>query len=359
VPFDRRAQWSVPATGDEAGGGLEVTAAALGRRPVYFEVRGAFSEPGSPWVTWPQAPRSPLLGFAFTAVSVILWVAGGLFARRNLRLGRGDRRGAFRIAASFFVAEFAALLLSIHWVPDARAVFFSLVRMPGAAILMQALLVWLLYLAVEPYFRARWPRPFVSWNRLLAGKLRDPLVGRDVLGGVLGGVVLAAALQVASAFPWSAALVARRSSGGDLALLLGTGPFLAHVLESVGYGFILILPGLLLLLAAHALVRRLPLALGIAIPLCGVAFSWLFGFPLPVALLLSAGVYLFVIRLGVLPLCVATSTSILLLSLPMALSGPAWLVRPTLLGMAVPLAIALWGLRTTVGARTLVADPDL
>ena len=43
--------------------------------------------------------------------------------------------------------------------------------------------------------RRRWPATLVSWSRLLAGGLRDPLVGRDVLAGCLIGAVLRSLLQ--------------------------------------------------------------------------------------------------------------------------------------------------------------------
>src|SRR5262249_15529600 len=42
--------------------------------------------------------------------------------------------------------------------------------------------------ALEPYVRRRWPWLMVGWNRLLAGRWRDPLVGRDLMGGGLLGV---------------------------------------------------------------------------------------------------------------------------------------------------------------------------
>jgi len=42
---------------------------------------------------------------------------------------------------------------------------------------------WPLYIAIEPYVRRRWPVTLISWSRLLAGGIRDPLVGRDVLVG--------------------------------------------------------------------------------------------------------------------------------------------------------------------------------
>jgi serine/threonine-protein kinase len=45
--------------------------------------------------------------------------------------------------------------------------------------------LWVLYIALEPYVRRRWPATLVSWSRLLAGGFRDPLVGRDVLAGCL------------------------------------------------------------------------------------------------------------------------------------------------------------------------------
>jgi hypothetical protein len=46
------------------------------------------------------------------------------------------------------------------------------------------------YLGLEPYVRRRWPTMLISWSRLLAGKFRDPLVGRDVLFGILIGIVI-------------------------------------------------------------------------------------------------------------------------------------------------------------------------
>ena len=51
-------------------------------------------------------------------------------------------------------------------------------------------LLWLLYLAVEPYIRRFWPSTLVSWSRLLANQWRDPLVGRDILFAVGLGVLM-------------------------------------------------------------------------------------------------------------------------------------------------------------------------
>jgi len=40
-----------------------------------------------------------------------------------------------------------------------------------------------LYVAVEPFVRRRWPQTLITWTRILSGEFRDPLVGRDILVG--------------------------------------------------------------------------------------------------------------------------------------------------------------------------------
>ena len=45
-------------------------------------------------------------------------------------------------------------------------------------------IAWLLYMALEPYARRIAPRWVVSWTRLLEGRFKDPMVGRDLLTGL-------------------------------------------------------------------------------------------------------------------------------------------------------------------------------
>src|SRR4029453_10005927 len=114
--------------------------------------------------------------------AVGLWVP-----RHNLRKGRGDRRGAFRISTAVFLASLVAYLSgSIHFgdVNTELNRFFTAI---GDA-LFRAGSLWVLYLALEPYVRKFWPNNLVSWSRLLAGNFTDPKVGRDVLLGTLVGV---------------------------------------------------------------------------------------------------------------------------------------------------------------------------
>jgi hypothetical protein len=71
---------------------------------------------------------------------------------------------------------------------------------------LQSALFWscfagLMYLALEPFLRSRWPDRIISWSRLLAGDFRDPLVGRDILIGALFGVGLILHLQLSHVVP--------------------------------------------------------------------------------------------------------------------------------------------------------------
>ena len=49
--------------------------------------------------------------------------------------------------------------------------------------------LWLIYLALEPYVRRHWPQTIITWTRMIDGRWRDPLVGRDLLFGVILGVL--------------------------------------------------------------------------------------------------------------------------------------------------------------------------
>src|SRR6202044_1580286 len=102
-----------------------------------------------------------------------------------LRLSRGDRRGAFRVAAFVFVALAGGWFFGAHHLPNFPEIpLFIEVLVWGSGFFC---FTWLLYIAREPSVRRRWPATLVSWSRLLAGGFQDPLVGRDVLIGCFSG----------------------------------------------------------------------------------------------------------------------------------------------------------------------------
>jgi hypothetical protein len=148
-----------------------------------------------PWTRPVRAGSNLLTGPIRTSlVPIFLVVAAmiaavAIFARRNLRAGRGDRRGAFRLSAFVFATMFLAWFFGESHVATLWEVV--LVTMALSWALLTSGFCWLAYVAVEPFVRRRWPEVLVSWARLLGGEFRDPLVGRELLVGCVGGIALA------------------------------------------------------------------------------------------------------------------------------------------------------------------------
>jgi hypothetical protein len=125
-----------------------------------------------------------LLSFYFGTIALAV-----LLAWRNLRLGRGDRRGTFRLMLFIFA------LRVVFWIFIAHHIFaigeLGLVISGLEAAVYWAAILGLFYLALEPLVRRRLPEALISWSRLLAGHLRDAMIGRDVLlGGAFGMVIV-------------------------------------------------------------------------------------------------------------------------------------------------------------------------
>jgi serine/threonine-protein kinase len=121
----------------------------------------------------------------FMVIASGIMLGAILLARHNLRQGRGDRRGALRAGLFVWITGSAGWLLYASHVPSLAE--FSIVGTALWDTAFMAALVWLSYLALEPLARRWWPATLISWSRLLAGRFRDPMIGRDILiGGLLG-----------------------------------------------------------------------------------------------------------------------------------------------------------------------------
>jgi hypothetical protein len=124
------------------------------------------------------------------AVVLTLIVSAALLARRNTRMGRSDTSGALGLARFNFFLFVPIYLFGIHHVPAVQEV--TQLFKVAMTQLMWAGILWLAYVAIEPLVRRRWPDLIVSSTRLLAGRLTDPLVGRDFLIGAVLGTTTAA-----------------------------------------------------------------------------------------------------------------------------------------------------------------------
>jgi hypothetical protein len=185
VDTDRKAAWE----GDGPYGRLRVEAAGQQGRLVWFSVLTPAAASAAE-AAHPQVSPTPVGEAGVWLLALAMPVGGVLLARRNLRLGRGDRPGAFRVALFVFATYSVARLFRADHVGafgDELWLLIKALAYPS----FWALQVWLLYLALEPFARRRWPHVLISWKRLLAGQAHDPLVGRDVLLGGLAGTLLA------------------------------------------------------------------------------------------------------------------------------------------------------------------------
>jgi serine/threonine-protein kinase len=147
-------------------------------------------------VTFPyqrtRAPRpQPVSSVTGAGSQVLLWIGSFLvllLAVRNWKLQRTDHQGAWRIAVACFLLHAVAWIGSVH-----AANFNDLVDMgisETASALLSAVMLGLMYLALEPAVRARWPHSIVTWNRVLAGRWLDAQVGSDILLGAAAGASL-------------------------------------------------------------------------------------------------------------------------------------------------------------------------
>ena len=80
----------------------------------------------------------------------------------------------------------------LYWLFQAHHVAgigeLAMILMTLARALLRGVVVCAAYLALEPYLRRLWPHSLIGWNRLLRGRFRDGIVGRDVLIGVAAAV---------------------------------------------------------------------------------------------------------------------------------------------------------------------------
>jgi hypothetical protein len=341
---DRRQAWTgvYPLAPDTP---IRIEVASLGSRIVYVDVVEPWDETGrtSPDREGFNDILVPLTFFALAGGAVLLAV-------RNARLGRGDRRGAFRVALALLGLAFVRGLLGAD--VDGRftsvmlLVFFLLSRA-----LLLAALIWVGYLALEPYVRRRWPHMLISWSRMVAGRWRDPLVARDILAGCALGILAQALFAVNTRLantPTSTELAA--FDGARFAL----GVVFARGTEAVMLGTGILL-GLFLL---TLVVRRRGLAVALVLLFFGLNSI---GNDIPrlaQAAVTAAivGVLLFgLIKVGLLTLTVSLLVTNLAGTFPLTFNPGPWYAATSFGVMALIVGLSLLAFSRATPFRTLVS----
>jgi len=349
-------RWSAPVDSDEKAawrstdGNVRVEAAAYHGRPVWFAVIRPWEEPRS---MAPPAPASSALSdLAFFGALVIAWLGAGLLGLRNLRRARVDRPGALRVALFVFLACEIALLLRAHHSGGLRE--FAIVGKTIAYALTLGSATWFGYVAIEPLVRRRWPRMLIGWSRLLTGQFRDPMVGRDLLVGLISGILL----QIVRA---SGALVPGASP------LLMPASTLAQVSETAHWMFrglagatFLPLAMLTVLLALLVVTRSLKAAMILSFLVLSAGALDSFTGPqwirIPGAMFAGALALVVLFRFGLLALAASTFTSLLIMRLPITFDTSLWYFGRSLFGVLVLAALAIYGFVIALGGKRFLPD---
>ena len=162
------------------------------------------------------------------ALSVL---AALLLARRNWKLGRTDRKGALRIATAQFFLGMIAWMGTVHAVPSDSMFGFFIASV--ATWMGSGAALWLLYLALEPSVRARWPHSIITWNRILAGRWLDAQVGAHILIGAAVGSAVWTTASVVDGFTGNT-----MGGSGGLAAALGTRQWIAFQASGLSGGLL-------------------------------------------------------------------------------------------------------------------------
>ncbi len=332
---------------------LRIEAAAYRGKPVSFLLQGPWEEP-APMQNPAQSTLEWLGENVVLAIPTVGALAIGIiFARRNIRAGRGDTRGALRLALWFFGTHTVVWALWASHVPDLSDEWWIVQADVGYNLFLAANL-WLLYVGLEPYVRRWWPDVLITWSRLLRGRLRDPLVGKDILiGGLLGGVFgLVGTLDetLAGWLGWPPAAPHQFEELAFGSLKAGS----ANILDLMVHALLIVMQVLFVLLLLRLLVRKLWLAVILMVPIFILvidanplypSISW------PVT---AAGflVFIFVLmRHGLVATTVGLFTVTMMESAPLTTDLSAWYAQAGILPVAALLALLAYGFHTALAGQ--------
>jgi eukaryotic-like serine/threonine-protein kinase len=328
---------------------LRLEAAGYRGKPVFFQMVWDWTRPERMEAVHLRPGQT-----AGNRVGVVLILAitatAFLLARHNVRVGRGDRAGARRLALLTLAGELVSWALGAHHVADVGGELALIARGLGLCLIVAGA-VWVLYLAIEPYVRRHWPDMLVSWTRLLAGRWRDPLVGRDVLLGTAVGAVVVLAIPFVRVIVlgWLS-LPPPTPFGEYLDITLSPRFVLAGLVDITVSALANAMLSVLILIAYRLVLRREILAAAAFMVTLSLQSAVSSPLPFVPALLLNvlglgAPLY-FVMRQGVLVAAVAVFVANLMAAFPIAPSLGHWSADPAIATILVVAALALYGFRT-------------
>jgi serine/threonine-protein kinase len=357
VPFDTRAEWtgSIPEVPDLP---LTVSAAAFRGKLVNFEMHGPWSRPERMEV------RSTALGLRIGQMTVAamltgLTIAAIFFARRNLRHGRGDRKGALHLSVFMFAVSTLFWIVSNHHPPDIIANLAASANAIGFSLLASGL-IWLTYLAVEPYLRRRIPELLIGWARLLEGRFRDPRVGRDILIGAAAGAVLALIQHIVNGLSTWFPFQTQTTIPPGFMIDAGVNPLSSLfnvILDSVSRA----LAFLAVYFVFRVVLRKPPLAvaaLGVVVLLLNLGGENA-ALEVPGAILMAILTVWLVTRIGLLAVVTMCCFYLLLYISAPSFDFSSWYAAYSMPGLVFLLALALYAFYISLGSQPMFGAASL
>jgi hypothetical protein len=335
---------------------LRIEAASLGGRPVSFHVVHPWEvEQAAPAGDQEGALLAVLLSLYFGAITLAVFLAW-----KNYRIGRGDRRGTLRLMLFVFGSRLLYWIVAAHHAGSAGEAERFVAGLQSA--LYWAALLGLLYLALEPFVRKRWPEWTISWSRLLAGKATDPLVGRDLLAGGVLGMGLVVTCYVHSILPLVLGSGGVPPSTHSTVLLqfgfFGFRGFLALLITQMSGSLLFSFIVVAVVLFFAMLTRHRGAALVITFAVLYLAFSMNFGArSLPQYLVSVIMPMIFIIalsRFGLLTLVTALFYMHLWPFYPATSSVTEWHALPYVLDVLLLLVIAMYALRIATAGEPML-----
>ena len=332
---------------------LRVEAGAWRGKPVYFELIG-------PWTKFDRMPPTgPSIAGKFMQVvvafgGIALLVGAAWLAWRNYLHQKTYLQGAWRLGVVTFSLEMVIWMFESHLVPSIGGLGLFVLAL--CASFFVAGITCTVYLALDPYVRRRWPHAIISWTRLMAGKLRDPLVGRDLLYGVILGLIWAVFFELT--------YVSQIGEGGppnlgSTVFLMGTrrviGAWFWHLANSLQatlvFFFVMFILRVLLRRPWVAAVAFTALWTGIKLQ---GSPRWMMEAP---GYLFVYGVVAFMIlRFGFVTLATGIFVVDLLLNIPITTSPARWDMSGSLFVLATVVAMILWGGFIALGRQKLLGE---
>jgi serine/threonine protein kinase len=332
---------------------LHVEAAAWHGKPVFFALVGPWTKPertpADEASAGSKAGSVVELSLLFTVLIGAIW-----FAVRNLARGRGDRKGAWRLACVVFGVQLATFVCRAHFAADLNVLVLFVVAVSTAMFAAGAL--WLLYLALEPYVRRNWPQTIISWTRLTSGRLRDPLVGRDLVSGIVLGLAWVLVFEIGCFFQIRAGAAPRLSSTD---YLLGTRETVAEWLSRIVFSIQGTLVFFFVLVLLRVLVRNRLLAAALFVAIFA-APRILSSQHAVIDLVVWVAIYgiaaVAVVRFGLIVLGLACFTANVLLNVPFTLNFSNWYAAHSLFIVLSFVALGTWGFYNALAGKKLWKD---